>query len=81
MVAISVDSAAPILTNTYDISGNIISQTLPGGARFQFHYVRDPRASGNAVVPDLITEPNGLLTYIRYEGRGYTQSLPLPPAQ
>lgn len=79
MLAITVNSGPPILMNTYDISGNITSQTLPDGRKFQFHYVRDPRARGNAVVPDLITAPNGLLTYFQYQGRGYTQSLPLPP--
>jgi YD repeat-containing protein len=81
MLTVTLNSGAPIIANTYDISGNIIRQTLLDLGKFEFHYVRDPGGRGNAVVPDLITAPNGLLTYIQYQADGYRQSLPLPPPQ
>jgi YD repeat-containing protein len=79
MLSIALGSDAPILVNTYDISGNITTQTMPDGRKFEYHYVRDPGGRGNALVPDLITAPNGLLTHIQYNSEGYTQSLPIPP--
>jgi len=79
MLSITLGSGTPTLANTYDISGNITTQTLPDGRKFEYHYSRDPESRGNAVVPDLITAPNGLLTYIQFQADGYTQSLPIPP--
>jgi YD repeat-containing protein len=81
MLSIALGSDAPILVNTYNISGNITSQTMPEGRKFEYHYVRDPGGRGNALVPDLITAPSGLLTHIQYNPDGYTQSLPTPPPQ
>ncbi len=81
MLSINLGSDAPILLNTYDTSGNITTQTMPDGLRFKYHYVRDPGGRGNALVPDVITAPNGLLTHIQYNPDGYTQSLPIPPPQ
>jgi YD repeat-containing protein len=81
MLSITLGSDAAILVNTYDISGNITTQTMSDGRKFEYHYVRDPGGRGNAVVPDLITAPNGLLTHIQYNPDGYTQSLPIPPPQ
>jgi YD repeat-containing protein len=79
MLSIALGSDAPILVNIYDISGNIATQTMPDGRKFEYHYVRDPGGRGAGLVPDLITAPNGLLTHIQYNSEGYTQSLPLPP--
>ncbi len=81
MLSITLGSGTPTLANTYDISGNITTQTLPDGRKFEYHYSRDPESRGNAIVPDLITAPNGLLTYIQYQADGYTQSLPITPPQ
>ncbi len=81
MLSITIGSDAPILVNTYNISGNITTQTMPEGRKFEYHYARDPGGRGNALVPDLITAPNGLLTHIQFNPDGYTQSLPIPPAQ
>jgi YD repeat-containing protein len=81
MLSITLGSDAPILVNKYDISGKIIAQTMPDGHKFEYHYVRDPGGRGNALVPDLITAPNGLLTHIQFNPDGYTQSLPTPPPQ
>ena len=81
MISISVGSDAPILTNTYDISGNITSQTLTDGSKFEYHYTRDINTQGSAILPDLITAPNGLMTYIEYNGEGYRRSLPSKPFQ
>ncbi len=81
MLSINLGLDAPIILNTYDISGNIITQTMPDGLRFKYHYVRDPGGRGSALVPDVITSPNGLLTHIQYNPDGYTQSLPTPPPQ
>jgi YD repeat-containing protein len=79
MLTIAVGSNAPILTNAYNITGDIESQTMADGSKFLYHYIRDPQGRGNALVPDLITTPNGLLTHFQYRSRSYTQSLPLPP--
>lgn len=80
MKTISRGTHAPVLTNTYDIRGNIEAQAMANGEKFQYHYVQDFRSHTNSLVPDLIVTPNHLLTHIHYRGRSYTQSLPtLPP--
>jgi len=80
MLTVSRRDGSPTITNEYDISGHIISQTLAGGEKFLYHYTADPQSRGNATVPDLITDPRGLLTHIHYNSAGYMQSLPeLPP--
>jgi YD repeat-containing protein len=83
MLSVALSSGAPIFMNTYDISGNITSQTLPDGGKFEYHYTRDPSGRGTAIVPDVITAPNGLVSNIQYEaeGDGYRQWLPHPPPQ
>jgi hypothetical protein len=81
MLSITPDGGNPILVNTYDIAGNIMSQTMSTGEKLQYHYTRDADARGNVTIPDLITAPNGLLTYIQYQVGGYTRSLPLAPPQ
>lgn len=76
MLTVTRGSDAPMITNGYDVSGHITSQRMANGGRFAYHYTRDPQGRGNAMVPDLITDPNGLLTYIQYNSQGYLQSLP-----
>ena len=76
MRTVSRGRNALALTNTYDIRGNIKTQTTADGQRFEYHYVQNSR---NSSVPDLITTPNGLLTHIRYAAGRYTQSLPMSP--
>ena len=79
MLTVAAGALTPILTNTYDISGNVASQTMRDGGRFLYHYTRNSEAPGSALVPDVITAPNGMLTYFEYDGEGYTQSLPTVP--
>jgi YD repeat-containing protein len=78
MVSVALNSV-PLLLNTFDVSGEITSQTLPDGEKFEYHYTRDPNGRGNAIVPDVIAAPNGLITNIQYEADGYRQWLPVPP--
>ena len=79
MLTVAVGSSTPILTNTYKTPGYIASQTMRDGGKFLYHYTRDSETPGSTLVPDVITAPNGLLTYFEYEGDGYTQSLPTVP--
>jgi YD repeat-containing protein len=81
MLSITPDGGDPILVNTYDITGDIMSQTMSTGEKLEYHYTRDADARGNVTIPDLITAPDGLLTYIQYQVGGYTRSLPLAPPQ
>ena len=75
-------SDVPILINKYDTTGNIEVQTMADGERFQYHYFRDMVGPGRGkTAPDLITYPNGLVTYIRYSQDGYIESLPMRPPQ
>lgn len=80
VLTVSQGFGSPLITNEYDASGHVISQTLATGEKFLYHYVSDPQGRGNALVPDLITDPRGLLTHLQYHVNGYTQSLPEPPA-
>ena len=61
--------------------GRIRNQIMAGGGKCDYHYVQDGLGRGNAMVPDLIADPNGLMTYIKYVRGGYMQSLPVPPPQ
>lgn len=80
MLTVGRGDGSPIITNEYDITGHIISQKIAPGERFVYHYTADSQSRGNATVPDLITDPRGLLTYFHYNSAGYVQSLPqLPP--
>jgi len=79
MLTVTQGSNAPAaITNEYDISGKIISQTMSTGEKFLYHYTSDPQGRGNATVPDVITDPRGLVTYFQYNSEGYIQSLPQP---
>jgi YD repeat-containing protein len=70
----------PILINKYDTIGNVRLQTMADGGVFEYHYYRDMRGPGRGkFVPDLITYPSGLVTYIRYGEDGYVVSLPTRP--
>jgi len=70
----------PILINKYDTIGNVRLQTMADGGVFEYHYYRDMRGPGRGkFVPDLITYPSGLVTYIRYGDDGYVVSLPTRP--
>jgi len=90
LVTVSTGSAAPIFENTYDSSGNIVSQTMSDGRSFDYHYVqgfRVPKPSSTdkrdfrPMLPDQITDPNGSITTLRYRGLWFLQSLPsLQPA-
>jgi YD repeat-containing protein len=79
MLSVSVGSDAPILKNDYSVSGSIVGQTFADGRKFEYHYTRDEGSQGNVSLPDLITDPNGLLTYIEYQPNGYRRSLPSRP--
>ena len=78
LLTVALGSDNPVLTNEYDITGKILSQTMSTGERFLYHYTSDPQGRGTATVPDVITDPRGLTTYILYNSEGYTQSLPVP---
>jgi hypothetical protein len=66
-----------ILRNQYDVTGYIEMQTMADGERFQYHYVRESEGPARGkVVPDLITHPRGLVTYLRYGRGGHIESLP-----
>ena len=82
MKTVSRGTDAPVLTNTYDLRGNIEAQVMADGEKFEYHYVQDFRSHSNSLVPDLIVAPNHLLTHIHYRAGSYTQSLPiLPPTE
>jgi len=78
MLTVTRDSDVPAITNEYDISGKVISQTMSTGEKFLYHYTADPQGRGNATVPDLISDPRGLVTHFLYNSEGYIQSLPQP---
>jgi hypothetical protein len=74
MQAIYRGTSAPVLKNTYDTDGNIESQSLSSGEKFEYHFSKRPQNSAGA--QGYIVAPNGLLTFFRYGGDSYTQSLP-----
>lgn len=78
LLAVTQGSDNAVIANEYDISGKIISQTMSTGEKFLYHYTSDPQGRGNSTVPDLITDPRGLVTFFLYNSEGYTQSLPVP---
>lgn len=65
----------PILINEYSIDGYIKCQTICDGRRFGYACTRD----GHFIHENQIMDPNGLETYIQYEGNGYLESLPARP--
>lgn len=75
MLTVTQGSDLPIITNEYD-SSQILRQTLATGEKFLYHYTADPEGRGNAMVPDVITDPRGLVTYFLYSSGGFIQSLP-----
>lgn len=81
MISVTLGGGSPVVTNAYGVGGNILSQTLADGGRFEYHCSRDDQSRGNGILPDLITAPNGLLTFIQYQPGGYKRSLPTPQQQ
>ena len=79
LLTISRAQDAPILTNTYDARDYIKTQTMADGGKFEYHYVQSNQRAPGGMEPDLVTTPNGLLTYFRYESGAYKQSLPMRP--
>jgi YD repeat-containing protein len=79
MLAASCGNDSPVLVNTYDMRGEIVAQRLGDCEVFKYSYVNDPDSDRDVVVPNLITAPNGLLTYFNYQGELYFQSLPERP--
>ena len=77
MLTVAQASGNAVITNEYDISGKILSQTTSTGEKFLYHYTSDPQGRGNASVPDVITDPRGLVTFFLYNSQGYIQSLPV----
>jgi hypothetical protein len=75
MLTLTQGSDLPIISNEYD-SGQIISQTLATGEKFLYHYSSEPEGRRNVMLPDLITDPRGLVTFFLYNSGGYIQSLP-----
>ncbi len=76
-----------VFENTYDSSGEIVSQTMSDGRSFDYHYVqgfRIPKPSSTdkrdfrPMLPDQITDPNGSTTTLQYRGLWFRQSLPSP---
>jgi YD repeat-containing protein len=80
MLSVAFGSDQPVLLNTYDVAGNITTQTLPDGGQFVYHYVRPPGGRGHEVAPDLITYPTGLRTFLKNFENGYVESLPIAPS-
>jgi YD repeat-containing protein len=76
MITVSHGKGAPILKNTYFMDGYIKEQTLADGRKFQYWYHHGPR---NVIEQNMITDPNGLVTYVQYGSGGYVQSLPTRP--
>lgn len=72
-------SGAPVLANTYDVSGNLIAQKMQDGGAFKYDYTQDPSSYREFIVPSLMIDPNGLYTYFQYGPNGYSQSLPIRP--
>jgi hypothetical protein len=82
MLSVTRGSGKPTLQNAYGTNGFIIKQTLADGSFFEYHYNRQfDEKTGDALVPDLITDPNGYLTFLRSYRGEYESSLPKPPYQ
>jgi len=79
MTTIAHGSDEPVLRNSYE-GGNIRHQIMADGRTFDYHYARNSSTKKNAPVPDLVTDPNRKLTYIRCGSNGCVRSLPVPPA-
>jgi len=71
-----------ILQNTYGTTGYLVKQELADGSFFEYHYNRDFESGREALFPDLITDPNGLVTFLKHcRGNSYISSLPKPAYQ
>jgi YD repeat-containing protein len=75
MLAAGHGSSSSVLTNEYFIDGYIKSQTMEDGKKFEYFYVRRER---NLIYETIITDPNGLETYVQYVRGGNLRSLPSP---
>jgi YD repeat-containing protein len=82
MVTAAHGDGKAILRNTYGTTGYLIKQELADGSFFEYHYNRDLDRGREALFPDLMTDPNGLVTFLqRDRGYGYRSSLPKPQYQ
>ena len=54
MLSVGLGANPPMLVNTYDISGNITTQTLPGGRQFLYHYIRPQEREATRLLPMLL---------------------------
>jgi YD repeat-containing protein len=73
-----VDGANKLLLKNEYTSNNLISsQTLGDGRHFEYWYNFAPRM---AIAQSYFTDPNGLMTFFDYDGRGrFLRSLPTRP--
>ncbi len=82
MVTAAHGDGKVILRNTYGTTGYLIKQELADGSFFEYHYNRDLDRGREALFPDLMMDPNGLVTFLKRDrGYGYRSSLPKPQYQ
>jgi RHS repeat-associated protein len=60
-----------VLTNVYNPEGRVATQTLPGGATYQFDYTLD--VDGKIVQTD-VTNPRGYVRRVTFNADGYTMT-------
>ena len=65
----------PVLINKYFNDGYLKCQIMSDGRSFDYSYSRD----AYSIHENQIMDPNGLQTYIQYEGKEYLESLPVRP--
>jgi YD repeat-containing protein len=75
MITAGHETGNPILTNEYFTDGFIKSQVMGDGKKFEYSYFSRER---HVIYESLITDPNGLETYIQFVPDGYLRSLPSP---
>jgi hypothetical protein len=75
MITAGHETGHPILTNGYFTDGYIKSQVMGDGEKFEYSYFRGER---NVIYESIITDPNGLETYVQYVRGGNLRSLPSP---
>jgi len=82
MLSVTRGNEKPAIRNDYGTNGFIIKQTLADDSYFEYHYDRHfNRRNGDALVADVIKDPNGYFTYINADGAEYESSLPKPAYQ
>lgn len=75
MLTAAHGDANPVVTNEYFDDSYIKCQTMSDGRGFGYGYSRE----GSVIHESRILDPNGLETYIQYEGKGYLEFLPTRP--